>query len=193
MEFPGAATPGFCQSLIDRYESDTRKKAARVGPEGRTDKLTRDSINLEMNTLPDWKNEVDEIRQMIYSRLTKYLDDIHIRDTHSMWVNGYDSSYSLMKYVPGSVGYTWHNDFIYDDFTNDRGGVRTVTWLFYLNDDFEGGETEFKYGGHKIKPETGKLVLFPSSWTMVHRGNPVITGVKYLCVGWLYSTWNRRG
>ena len=61
--------------------------------------------------------------------------------------------------------------------------------ILYLNEDFEGGETEF-LNGRKIKPETGKLVLFPSTWCMVHRGCPVTEGQKYLCVGWFYSTWN---
>ena len=189
MEIPGAATPGFCSAMIEKFESDKRKGSARIGPKGEEFKNIRDSTNLEMNLCPEWKSEVDEIRKMVYSRLPKYLDDIHIETTKSMFDGGYDSSYTMMKYVPGTVGYTWHNDFTYDDFS-DRGGVRTVTWLFYLN-ECEGGETEFKYG-RKITPETGKLVLFPSSWCMVHRGLPVKKGVKYLAVGWIYSTWNKK-
>ena len=188
MEIPGAATPEFCEQLIKRFEADGRKGTARIGPEGAEDKKVRDSTNLEMNLLDDWSSTVDDIRQMIFSRLTKYLDDVHTGLSKSMFVNGYDSSYTMMKYVPGSVGYTWHNDFLFDDFSN-KSGVRTVTWLFYLN-DADGGETEFKYG-RKIKCETGKLVLFPSCWSMVHRGLPVNSGVKYLCVGWIYSTWNQ--
>ena len=74
------------------------------------------------------------------------------------------------------------------DYHPDKFGVRTVTWLFYLH-ECGGGETEFKYG-RKIKPETGKVVFFPSTWCMIHRGCPVTEGQKYLCVGWFYSTWN---
>ena len=189
MEIPGAATPEFCDALIEKFDGDWRSGTARIGPQGVHDKNVRDSTNLEMNLLADWKSEVDDLRAMIYSRLPKYLDEIHVGKTMSLFEGGYDSSYTMMKYVPGSVGYTWHNDFMYDDFS-PNGGVRTVTWLFYINDDYEGGETEFHWG-RKIKPEQGKLVLFPSTWCMIHRGNPVITGTKYLGVGWLYSTWNR--
>ena len=189
MEIPGAASPEFCDMMIDKYEADNRKRAALVGPGGQEDKKVRDSTNLEMNLLADWKPVVDDLRGMIYSRLTKYLDDIHIGKTHSLFQNGYDSSYTMMKYVPGSVGYTWHNDFMYDNFYN-RDGCRTVTWLFYLN-ECDGGETEFKFFDYKIKPEKGKLVFFPSCWSMVHRGLPINSGEKYLCVGWLYSTWNK--
>tara|TARA_Y100001972_G_scaffold50850_1_gene62372 strand:- start:58 stop:654 length:597 start_codon:yes stop_codon:yes gene_type:complete len=188
MEIPGAATPEFCQMMIDKFELDERKGSSRIGPDAAEDKKIRDSTNLEMNLLADWKPVVDDLRGMIYSRLTKYIDEIHIGTTMSLFESGYDSSYTLMKYVPGSVGYTWHNDFVFDTFSNN-GGCRTVTWLFYLN-ECEGGETDFKYG-RKVVPETGKLVFFPSCWSMVHRGLPVISGVKYLCVGWIHSTWNK--
>ena len=189
MEIPGAATPEFCRMMIDKYEDDTRKKAGQIGPEGKIDRDVRDSINLEMKMWPEWEGVVKDLRGMIFSRMTKYLDEIHTAKTKSMYQGGYDSSYSLLKYDTDSKGYDWHNDFMWDDFTN-RNGVRTITWLFYLNDDFEGGETEFHWGT-KIKPETGKLVFFPSCWTFVHRGRPVTKGEKYLAVGWLYSTWNQ--
>ena len=188
MEIPGAATPEFCQLMIDKYELDTRKQAAMVGPAAEVRKEIRSSINLEMNLLPDWKPIVDDIRGMIFSRLVEYVDNIHVGKLKSLYQNAYDSSYTMMKYTPGPVGYDWHNDFLYDTFSG-RGGVRTVTWLFYLN-DCDGGETEF-INGKKVKCETGKLVLFPSDWTMLHRGCPVNTGEKYLCVGWIYSTWNK--
>ena len=188
MEIPGAATPEFCQMMIDKYEADHRKYPSKIGPEGAIDNKIRSSVNLEMASYPEWNDVVAELRAMIFSRMTKYLDDIHTGLTKSMYQGGYDSSYSLLKYVPDTVGYTWHNDFMWDDVT-PRNGVRTITWLFYLN-ECEGGETEF-YWGRKIKPEAGKLVFFPSCWTFVHRGLPVISGEKYLAVGWLLSTWNQ--
>ena len=188
MEISGAATPEFCAALIEKYEQDSRALPGLIGPERATDTEIRDSMNIEMHLYPDWKKEVDELRAMVYSRLPEYIDDIHVGKTKSMWKDGYDMTYTMMKYVPGGH-YSWHNDFNFDDQTG-LGGCRTVTWLFYLNDVEEGGETEFKWG-RKIKPETGKLVLFPSCMTMVHRGNPVVSGSKYLVVGWLYSQFNR--
>ena len=54
----------------------------------------------------------------------------------------------------------------------------------YLNDVEEGGETEFLYQGVKLKPETGKLVIFPTSYMYPHRGNPIYKGEKYIITGW---------
>ena len=186
MEFPGAATPEFCEMMIKKYEADIRKRRALIGPKGEYVKEVRDSINLDMHGYADWQNIVADIRGMIFSRLHLYLDKVHVGLTNSMWNGGTDGDYIMMKYEPGGGGYKWHNDFTFDT----RGpGVRTVTWLFYLN-DCEEGETEFR-SGKKISCEAGKLVLFPSDWTMVHRGLPPKNGPKYLAVGWLMSTWNK--
>jgi hypothetical protein len=56
--------------------------------------------------------------------------------------------------------------------------------MVYLNDVEEGGETEFLYQGLKIKPEKGTLVVWPSSYTHVHRGNPPYSNDKYIITGW---------
>ena len=185
MEFPGAATPEFCDEIIEKYEEDMRKQQALIGPDAELVTDIRNSLNLDIHNYPDWKPYVDEIRKMIFSRVTEFIDKVHVEGTHSLWMNGTDADYIVMRYDPGGQ-YTWHNDFM---FSQEGNGVRTVTWLFYLN-DCEEGETEFSWG-RKISCEQGKLVLFPSSWTMVHRGLPPVNGSKYLAVGWLFTTWNQ--
>ena len=57
--------------------------------------------------------------------------------------------------------------------------------LKYLN-DVDGGPTGF-ITGRDIQPEEGKLVLFPTTWNMVHWGVPPNTGNKYIVTGWLYD------
>ena len=192
MEIPGAVSPRYCEELIDRFEEEERNGRSvhpgMVGPQGAVDTNVRNSMNLEMTRLPHWNDAMVNLRAILFEHITTYLDEVHLGVTRSMYEGGYDSMYSMMRYDPGSVGYHWHNDFMYDT-TTDRGGVRTVTWLIYFS-ECEGGETEFRWG-RKIKPETGKVVFFPSTWCMVHRGCPVISGKKYLGVGWFMSTWNK--
>ena len=64
--------------------------------------------------------------------------------------------------------------------------MRIITFLWYLNTVEEGGETEFFNGRISIKPEKGKLLLFPSTWTYIHRGNMPISNDKYILTGWIY-------
>lgn len=75
--------------------------------------------------------------------------------------------------------HNWH-------FENGRRGVinRMVVYMIYLNDVEEGGETEFLYQSKRIKPKAGTVVLFPAAYTHTHRGNPPLSGDKYIVTGW---------
>ena len=54
----------------------------------------------------------------------------------------------------------------------------------YLNDNFEGGETQFLHQGLMEKPVAGDVLIFPCGYTHVHRGNPPLGGIKYLATSW---------
>ena len=40
----------------------------------------------------------------------------------------------------------------------------------------------------KIKPETGKTLIWPAEWTHAHRGSVLNGGEKYIITGWLHFT-----
>ena len=63
-----------------------------------------------------------------------------------------------------------------------------VAWMVYLNDVEEGGETEFLYQSLRIKPKANMAVLWPGSFTHIHRGNPPLSGDKYILTGWFSPT-----
>ncbi len=100
---------------------------------------------------------------------------------------------SVLRYVPGDE-YKPHFDWIpptSDDF--GRGGQRVRTALLYLNDDYEGGETQFLSGGLTFKGAPGDVLVFSNvlpdgaaDQSSRHAGLPVKSGVK-----WLGSKWFR--
>ena len=45
--------------------------------------------------------------------------------------------------------------------------------MCYLSNVSEGGELVFPEHGLEVKPEMGKLVIFPSGWTHSHHTMPV--------------------
>ena len=55
--------------------------------------------------------------------------------------------------------------------------------MIYLNDVEEGGETEFLYQRKKLKPTKNRAVIWPGSYTHLHRGNPPME-TKYILTGW---------
>ncbi len=77
----------------------------------------------------------------------------------------------------------------------NRGGQRVATFMIYLANTEEGGETIFPKADLKVTPEKGKAVLFfnvdpngkedPMSF---HGGAPVLKGEK-----WIITRWMRQG
>ena len=57
--------------------------------------------------------------------------------------------------------------------------MRVLTWMVYLNDVDEGGETVF-FDDFTIKPKAGKMVIFPPLWLYPHAGLPALSHDKYL-------------
>lgn len=86
----------------------------------------------------------------------------------------------IQKTVPGGGYHAWHCE----DQTRDSRS-RLLTFILYLNDVEEGGETEFLYLSKRIKPASGRLVIWPSGFTHTHRGNPPLSGEKYIITGWI--------
>lgn len=64
--------------------------------------------------------------------------------------------------------------------------VRFLIFFWYLNDVEEGGETEITNLGLKIKPEKGKLLIFPPFWMFPHIGHPVVKGDKFLLSSYMH-------
>jgi len=74
---------------------------------------------------------------------------------------------------------------------NNNAGQRRSTLLLYLNDDYDGGETEFTEIGLVIKPKAGKAIQFWSTdenenllKKSKHRARPVLNGNKWICTKW---------
>ena len=76
---------------------------------------------------------------------------------------------------------------------------RDVSFLFYLNDQYGGGELEFYDLGLRIKPKKGMMIAFPSYHDFAHKVRPVTWGYRYSLVCWvatqknLYDTIPRPG
>ena len=84
----------------------------------------------------------------------------------------------LLRYREGGE-YKYHSD-------NGPNFYRTVSFLIYINsDEYEGGETDFRYLDLKVKPLTPKIIFFPSSFIYNHAALPVTKGTKYVIVGWM--------
>lgn len=84
----------------------------------------------------------------------------------------------LLKYVPGG----------YLPAHQDQGvSTRVLSSVMYLNDNYVGGEIEFKQSNIKIKPKPGSIIFFPSNFLYVHEVYPIISGERYSMPHWYHN------
>tara|TARA_R110000803_G_scaffold63291_1_gene123905 strand:- start:12 stop:611 length:600 start_codon:yes stop_codon:yes gene_type:complete len=89
--------------------------------------------------------------------------------------------YKLQKTSPSEGYHIWHSEWspIPDQIH------RFLAWTLYLNDVEDGGETEFLHQNKRISPKKGTVCFFPAYFTHIHRGNPPLSGDKYIATGWI--------
>ena len=61
---------------------------------------------------------------------------------------------------------------------------RDLSIVFYLNDEFEGGDFIFPELKIRIRPEPGMMICFPSNHHYMHGVEPVTKGKRYSIVTW---------
>lgn len=105
-------------------------------------------------------------------------------------------SIHVVKYEIGGE-YKEHHDYFppnqsYTEHSLGTAGQRTTSCLFYLNDDFKGGETLFPIKNIKITPRKGRLLIWSNidkngveDGESLHAGLPVIEGTKYIVIIWI--------
>ncbi|GFE79495.1 hypothetical protein GCM10011487_14950 [Steroidobacter agaridevorans] len=62
---------------------------------------------------------------------------------------------------------------------------RDLSVVYFINDDFSGGELCFPALDLVIEPEAGTLVCFPSDHNYIHGVRPVTAGHRYTIVTWM--------
>jgi hypothetical protein len=91
----------------------------------------------------------------------------------------------ILKYQTGQE-YKMHAD-------AGGGNQRVLSLVWYINDDYTGGELEFPYFNYKLKPPANSMIFFPSNYIYSHIAHPVQTGTKYASVSWLLENVNHGG
>jgi hypothetical protein len=174
----------MCDELIRLFEDDLSefvRPGTIFGNKISDHKKTFDLTLSNKNNIFD-----QQMFEELTSNIKIYIDTITEKYDKIFFptFNMTDNGFHVQKYNCGEGYYKYHQDFAHSD---DKIQMRIITFIWYLNTVEEGGETEFFNGRIKIKPERGKLLLFPATWTYVHRGNMPISCDKYIVTGWIYN------
>ena len=168
----------FCEHCVKKFKEDDRKEQGITGGGLRLD--IKRSLDLNISSASGWKGEDKIFYNSLNEALHEYIDQ-HKEYMPILQNTFDDSGYQLQETKPGEF-YNWHSDYGVEV----NGTSRILTYLWYLNDVTYEGETEF-FTGKKIKPETGKIIIFPATWMYFHQGRSPKKEIKYICTGWLYQ------
>lgn len=112
-------------------------------------------------------NIVDELLQTkVWDAIKKYIPE-KIGEDKALFL---DDTFRCYRYYPGEF-FGWH----VDGSTRKNGNRSKYTVLVYLNDNYDGSETEFEHA--KVKGKQGSVVVFPHK--LLHQGAMVTSGTKY--------------
>ena len=187
---PDSISKQLCDEIIHLYENENDKYNGITA--GGLNKNVKDTLDFNIPNEEPWTKIKDFLEVELKKNLKMYIDQLNSHNfenenssvTFKFFDNilCYTKTFMIQRYIKQVGRYIYHNDF---DINTNEKSYRIITFLWYLNTVEEGGETEI-WGTHKIKPEAGKLLLFPSCWTFPHTGKMPISDNKYIITGWLY-------
>ena len=175
-EFNNSISSENCKDIINRFESsESDHYQGRVGQMFEENTDVKKSTDMVISGKDNWK----DIDELLFTSLAKALSGV--KKQFDFFTGPFkDIGYAVQRTKPGEF-FHWHVDGGSHQFSD-----RQLVAIWYLNDVAgPGGETEFLNQDVKIKPETGKLILFPPFWTHEHRGVTLQKGIKYIATTWV--------
>ena len=163
-------TPARCAAYIERFE----RGQARVAPIIRADGVGVDE-ELRNNTRIMWddRDEANWLLAQVASRMQETGRALP-RAFHGGALAGANPRLRVYRYGPAQ-----HHSAHWDtEHELDAERVTRMTLVVYLNDDFDGGETEFPELDVQVRPATGLALLFQHR--TLHRARAVARGAKFV-------------
>ena len=169
--YPKIFSKEECAELIKWFEIlDESNQLVQTKLEGHRE---FDEVNLN-----DFREQSLKMQLDVYKRFDdifeKYIQDVNVHKKalpeKSAW-----EELRIKRYRSGIGNFLDHVDV--GDSISAR---RFLVFFVYLNDVTEGGETEFPTFDLQVSPECGTILVFPATWTFLHRGNVPISNDKYI-------------
>lgn len=182
--YEDAFSKEYCDAVIQYYENmadagftRTRQQVQQIKQSQKDDAFvfSNDDTNIPLLSSKEYSRHFNKILwekcYLAYANKFWILNELAPHGSYA---------FKIQKTCPGQGYHMWHCE-------SDSKEVshRVLVWTLYLNDVEEGGETEFIYQHIRIKPKQGTFVMWPAGFTHTHRGNPPLSGDKYIVTGWI--------
>jgi hypothetical protein len=188
MQYDNLFSAQECQMFIDSFNrmekagfTISRQKEGTASNVKKDDQLyfsdLLSGMELDISDVAPSRMMLERFWNIVYPAYAEQYGILNSMATHTVRLT------KIQKTEIGGGYHVWHNE---DD--SPQNMRRMATFILYLNDVDEGGETEFLYYPKRVKAKQGRFILWPAGFTHTHRGNPPISNTKYIVTGWVEMT-----
>ena len=129
------------------------------------------------DTIRKTSNEIPEIIEGMVARLKIEVDKY-------LQVDAVPTSPAMVRWLPGQLQMPHADKELHEE--PNRGipndfPYYDIAGLFYINDDYEGGELYFPIQGIQFKPKRGAAYFFPGDMNYIHGVTRIESGIRYTC------------
>ena len=185
--YENALTPHQCDDLIKQFQFSKDAGQTRMRSEYDPSPSTRKKD--ESMTMLGWQEWQEESKVTWHNQkdFIEYMENAIVGDYINQYPVLSETQYRIFqgkvqRTIPGEGYHIWHCEVVGSK-GEDRD--RFLAWSAFLNDVEEGGETEFLHQSVRFKPKAGTAIVFPAYFTHMHRGNPPLSGEKFIATGWV--------
>ena len=175
--------PEECNKAITLYKNQDKfnNTMNRIGSEKSSILKKQDQQYFAApNNINVWWEELKPMILNFDLAWNHYAQNVGAKDAYGL-DKLYYTSLKIQKTLPTEGYHIWHIEHG-SGFENEP---RAFVFSIYLNDVEEGGETEFLHFSKRVKPKTGRIVIWPAGFPYIHRGNPPLSGEKYILTSWM--------
>ncbi len=182
-KIPNFLEPEFCNDIIFNIKNlDWQEHSfSYFDIEKNQFKLKNVSGEQELDII----NINSEFTEIIMKKLWFEIDN-YIKNIGFNWFNGWQG-YTQIRFnrYEKNKKMAEHCDNINTIFDGNIKGVPILSMLGILNDNYKGGEF-IMFQNKKIKLKQGDLLIFPSNFLFPHKVEPVVGGIRYSYISWVY-------
>lgn len=161
--------PSRCSEYIKQFETGAHELAPVIRRDGvGIDERVRNNRRVMWDDPHEANAIMTAVRDRLCATDTAFPDDFQGRKLLCA-----NPRLRIYRYEPGERhGVHWDTE------VEAEGGISRITLVVYLNDDFQGGATDFPELELTISPRTGRALLFQHR--VLHEATEVTQGTKYV-------------
>jgi hypothetical protein len=129
------------------------------------------------------RNNIESQNLFIVKAIDKIVNRLKIEVDNFFKVDALPTNPAIVRWLPGQYQLPHADKELHE---GDNAGKPNdfpyydIAGLFYLNDDYDGGELYFPIQGLEFKPKAGGAYFFPGDKNYIHGVKEIKSGIRYV-------------